>query len=130
MACSNQNNYQSKTINTQIVSALGSQQVEELEDSINITYGILENIFQIWENVPVMQIIPCLAILSKKVNVILPTLSKKPNNFMRKTKNYLKKNKMTLKNYIQISQKGKKKSLLGMWLFFCQNLGIVTIGHS
>ena len=91
MACSNQNNYQSKTINTQIVSALGSQQVEELEDSINITYGILENIFQIWENVPVMQIIPCLAILSKKVNVILPTLSKKPNNFMRKTKNYLKK---------------------------------------
>ena len=37
---------------------------------------------------------------------------------MRKTKNYLKETKMTLKNYIQISQrKGKKKSLLGIWVF-------------
>ena len=77
MACSNQNNYQSKTINTQIVSALGSQQVEELEDSINITYGILENIFQIWENVPVMQIIPCLAILSKKSEYDIANIVKK-----------------------------------------------------
>ena len=77
MACSNQNNYQSKTINTQIVSALGSQQVEELEDSINITYGILENIFQIWENVPVMQIIPCLAILSKKSECNIANIVKK-----------------------------------------------------
>ena len=77
MACSNQNNYQSKTINTQIVSALGSQQVEELEDSINITYGILENIFQIWENVPVMQIIPCLAILSKKSECDIANIVKK-----------------------------------------------------
>ena len=77
MACSNQNNYQSKTINTQIVSALGSQQVEELEDSINITYGILENIFQIWENVPVMQIIPCLEILSKKSECDIANIVKK-----------------------------------------------------
>ena len=77
MACSNQNNYQSKTINTQIVSALGSPQVEELEDSINITYGILENIFQIWENVPVMQIIPCLAILSKKSECDIANIVKK-----------------------------------------------------
>ena len=40
----------------------------ELEDSINITYGILDNISQILdtENVSVTQIIPCLAILSKK----------------------------------------------------------------
>ena len=63
--------YQNKTINTLIVSALRSQQVQvELEDSINITYGILDNIFQILgtENVPVTQIIPCLAILLKKKN--------------------------------------------------------------
>ena len=40
--------YQSKTINTLIVSVLRSQQVQvELEDSINITFGILDNIFQI-----------------------------------------------------------------------------------
>ena len=60
--------YQNKTINTLIVSALRSQQVQvEFEDSIN-TYGILDNTFQILdtENVSVMQIIPCLAILLKK----------------------------------------------------------------
>ena len=72
--------YQNKTINTLIVSALRSQQVQvELEDSINITYGILDNIFQILdtENVTVTQIIPCVAILlKKKVEVLSPTLSK------------------------------------------------------
>ena len=59
----NQNNYENKTINTHIVSTLRSQQVQELENSINITYGLLDNIFRIMdtENVPVMQIIPCLA---------------------------------------------------------------------
>ena len=63
------NNYQNKTINTQIVSALRSQQVQELENSINITYaigyGLLDNIFQILdtENMPVTQIILCLAML-------------------------------------------------------------------
>ena len=61
---------QNKTINTPIVSALRSQQVqvELLEDSINITYRILDKVFQILdtENVPVIQIIPCLTILSKK----------------------------------------------------------------
>ena len=105
MARSNQSNYQNKTINTQIDSALRNQQVQELEDYINITYGILDNILQILdtENVPVMQIIPCLAILSKKLKVILSTLSKKPDDFMRETKNYLKKTQMTLKNYIVIS---------------------------
>ena len=60
MAHFNINNYQNKTINTLIVSALRSQQVQELEDSINITYGILDSISQILdtENVPVTQIIP------------------------------------------------------------------------
>ena len=52
---------------------------------------------------------------------------KKRHNFMRKAKNYLKKTEMTLKRYIQISQrKGKKKGLLGMWVFqldlFCEIL--------
>ena len=60
---------QNKTINTVIVSALRSQQVQvELEDSINITYGVLDTIFKMLdtEKLPVTQIIPCLAILSKK----------------------------------------------------------------
>ena len=52
---------------------------------------------------------------------------KKLHNFMKKTKNYLKKAEMTLKRYIQVSQrKGKKKDLLGMWVFqldlFCEIL--------
>ena len=68
--------YQNKTIKNLIVSALRSQQVQvELGDSINIAYGI----FQILdtENVPVTQIILCLAILLKKKGEVLsPTLSK------------------------------------------------------
>ena len=109
---------QNKTTNTIIGSTLRSHQVH----SINTTHGILD-IFQILdtENKSVMQIIPCLAILSKKVKVILPTLSKKTHNFMRKT-NYLKKTQMILSSYIQISQrKGKKKGLLGMWMFLSKS---------
>ena len=75
---------QNKAINT-LVSALRSQQVqvELLKDSINITYGILDNIFQILdsENVLVTQIIPCLAILSKKSESDIAIIVK---NFMKK----------------------------------------------
>ena len=46
--------------------------------------------------------------------MILPTSSKKPDNFVRKTKNYLKKPPMTLKNYIE---EGKEKKQLVMWVF-------------
>ena len=59
--------YQNKTINTLIDSPIRSQQVQvELEDFMNVTYGILD-IFQILdtENKSVTQIIPCLAILLK-----------------------------------------------------------------
>ena len=82
--------YQNKTINTLIVSALRSQQVQvELDDSINITYGILDNIFQILdtENVSnivtqcyvknITQIIPCLAILLKKSESDIVNIVKK-----------------------------------------------------
>ena len=75
---------QNKAINTLIVSALRSQQVqvELLKDSINITYGILD-IFQILDsvNVLVMQIIICLAILSKKSESDIAIIVK---NFMKK----------------------------------------------
>ena len=49
---------QNKHINTLIISVLRSQRVQvELQNSINITYGILDNIFQVLdaENVPVKQ---------------------------------------------------------------------------
>ena len=72
--------YQNKTINILIVSTLSrSQQVQvELEDSIN-TYGILDNTFQILdtENMPVTQIIPCLAILLKKSESDIVNIVKK-----------------------------------------------------
>ena len=119
MARSNQNNYENKTITTQIVFALRSHQVQELEDSINITYGILDTIFQILdtENEPVTQIIICLAILLKKRERDIIDIVKKTQNFKRKTNTYLGKTQMPLKNYIQISQrKIKKKGLLGMWV--------------
>ena len=119
MARSNQNNYENKTITTQIVFVLRSHQVQELEDSINITYGILGTIFQVLdtENEAVMQIIICLAILSKKSERDIIDIVKKPQNFKRKTNTYLGKTQMPLKNYIQVSQgKIKKKGLLGMWV--------------
>ena len=110
---------QNKHINTIIVSVLRGHQVQvELQNFINVTYGILDNIFQILdtENVPMKQIIPCLVILSKKKSKNdISNIVKKPHNFMRKTRNYLKKTQLTLRNYIQIShRKGMKKGLMGM----------------
>ena len=100
------NRNQNKTISTLILSALRSQQAQELENSINITYGLLGNIFQILdteENVPVTQIIPCMAMLLKKNESDIANIVKKSHNFIRKTKIYLKKNQITLQRYIQIS---------------------------
>ena len=80
----------------------------EFEDSTNITYGILDYIFQVLdtEDVPVEQIVSCLAILSQKSENDITNIIKKSQNFVRKTKNHLKKSlKMTLRNYIQISQR-------------------------
>ena len=80
----------------------------EFEDYTYITYGILNYIFQVLdtEDVPVKQIVSCLAILSQKSENDITNIIKKSQNFVRKTKNHLKKSlKMTLRNYIQISQR-------------------------
>ena len=53
---------QNKHINTLVVSVLRGKQAQvDLQNSINITYGVLDNIFQILdtENVHMKQIIPC-----------------------------------------------------------------------
>ena len=78
----------------------------EFEDSINITYDILDYIFQRLEteDVPVKQIMPCLAFYE---NVIA---QHEKNILLWETKNYLKKLQMTLRGYIQISQKKGKKT--------------------
>ena len=64
----------------------------EFENFINITYGILDYIFQILdtEDVPVKQVMPCLAILSQKSENDIANIIKKPHNFVRKTKNLKK----------------------------------------
>ena len=80
---------QNKHINALIVPVLRNQQVQvELQNSINITYGILDNIFQILdaENVPVKQIILCLAIISKKNENDIANIVKKSHNFIEKLK--------------------------------------------
>ena len=53
---------QNKHINTLVVSVLRGKQAQvDLQNSINITYDVLDNIFQILdtENVHMKQIIPC-----------------------------------------------------------------------
>ena len=97
------------------------------EDSINITYGNLDYIFPILDTdgVKGKQIMPCLVILSQKSENDIANIIKKPHNFVRKSKNYLKKPQITLRNYIQISQrKGKKK---GSWACGCfLPIGIIS----
>ena len=61
---------------------------------MNITYGILYNVFQIFDtdDNPLKQIIPCLSILSKKSE----------NDIATSSKNYLEK------LYTDFSEEGKK----------------------
>ena len=86
-------------------------------NSRNITYGILDQIFNVLdeEEVSAKQIIPCLDTLSKKSENIIANIVKNPHNIVKKTKNYLKNPEMIKRNYILISwKKGKKKCLLRM----------------
>ena len=57
----------------------------ELEDSLNITYGVLDQIFKVWddEDVPVKQIITCLDTLSNKTENDIANI-KKPHSFVKK----------------------------------------------
>ena len=109
---------------------LRSQHVQELEDAINITYGFLGKVFQILDteqNVPITQITPCLTMLSKKNESDIGNIVKQTHNFIRKTKNCLKKNP----NYIEVLhldflEEGKEERSAGHVGVFCQNLGITA----
>ena len=105
MARFNQNNKIDSVLRTR------NHQVESEKDPINITY-IFDQIFKVLdeENISAKQIITCFATLSKKVKMLLQTLSKK-HNFVKKAKNYLKKPQMVLSNYIRISQKKVKQGM-------------------
>ena len=104
--------------------------MQESKNSINITYGLLGNIFQILdteENVPVTQIIQCLATVSKKYESNIANIVKKTHNFIRKTKNNLKKNpndnEMLHPDFLE---EGKEERPAGHVGVFCQNLGITA----
>ena len=59
--------------------------------------------------------------------MILPKLSKKPHNFIRKTKSYLKKSPNDLeKLHPDFSEEGKEERPSGHVGVFCQNLGITA----
>ena len=114
--------------NTKIVSALRTRNhhVELKEDPINITYGLLDQIYKVLDekDISAKQIIPCLATLSKNSeNVIV----KKPHNFVKKTKNCLKKKPNDLeKLHPDFSEKGTEEMSAGHVGVFCQNLGITA----
>ena len=73
------------------------------------------------------QIIPCLAILSKKSENDIANIVKKTHNFIRKTKSYLKKNPNDLeKLHPDFSEEGKEERPAGHVGIFCQNLGITA----
>ena len=108
--------------NKKISSALRTRnhQAELKEDPLSTTYGLLDQIFKVLdeENISTNQIIPCLATLSKKMKMLLRTLSKNHIILSKKLKATFKTTQMILRNYIQISQKKEqKKCLLGMWVF-------------
>ena len=70
------------------------------------------------EDVPVKQVIPCLAILLQKRENDIANIIRKTHNFLRKTKNYLKKTPNDLENYIpDFSLEGKEERELDMWVF-------------
>ena len=117
--------------NTKIVSALRKRnhQVELKEDPINITYGLLDQIFKVLdeENISANQIIPCLAALSKKSENIIAKIVKKPHNFVKKTKNYLQNSPNHLeKLHPDFSEEGTEEISAGYVGVFCQNLGITA----
>ena len=91
----------------------------EFEDSIYITYGILDYIFQMLdtEDANVKQIMRYLTTLSQKSENDIAKHYQEKHNFMTKTKNYLKKLQITLRNYIQFSQKKGKET--GSWAYGC-----------
>ena len=117
-----------KNIKTLVISVLRIQKIQvELEDSINITwyFGPYFSHLGYWD-VPVKQIIPCSAILSKKSHNDIANFIKKTHNFLRKTKNYLKKNPNDLaKLHPDFSQEEKEKCD-GHVGAFSQNLGITA----
>ena len=99
---------------------LRSQQAQvELQNSINITYGILGNILQILDAERECSSEASNTMLGnsiKKSENDIANIVKRPHNFIRKTKSYLKKKNPNdfEKLHPDFLEEGKEKGLLGM----------------
>ena len=83
----NRNNKIDSTLRTR------NHQVELEKDPINITYGILDQIFKVLdeEDISAKQIIPCFATMPKKSGNVIANIVKKPHNSVgKKPENYPK----------------------------------------
>ena len=98
------------------------------ENSISITYGLLDYIFQILdtENVSVKQIMPCLAVLAQKSENGIANIIKKPHNFVTKTKSYLKSSKWPWEITSRFLKGGERRKAAGHERVFYWNLGVTT----
>ena len=113
--------------NKKITSALRTRihQVELEVDPINIAYGILNQTFKVIdeEDVSAKQLILWLATLSKKSE----KHCQKPHNFVKKTRNCLKKPPNDLeKLQPDFSEEGNEKMFAGWVGVFYQNIGITA----
>ena len=116
--------------NNKILSALRTRnhQVELQKDHINITYGILDQIFKALDEADILakQIIPCLATLSKKVKILLWTLSENLTTLSKKKKLPQKTPNDLEKLHLDFSEEGKGEMSAGHVGVFWQNLGITA----
>ena len=110
MAHYNQNNERESAVRTR------NHQAELEKDPINITYGILGQIFKVLDKEDISQQhckkSRASLLYLKKVKILLRALSKNYIILWKNNKNYLKKPQMILRNYILTSQKTRKKKCL------------------
>ena len=92
-----------------------NHQVELEKDPINITYGILDQIFKVLdeEDISAKQIILCLATMSKKSGDVIANIVKKPHDPVeKKAKNYPKNPKWSWEITSYFSE-GKEEMFVG-----------------
>ena len=93
----------------------------EFEDSINITFDILDYIFQRLEteDVPVKQIMPCLAFYQKKVKMLLPNMKK--TYFCEKLKIIWKNSKWPWEVTFRFLRRSERRQNLGITAYTLEN---------
>ena len=118
-----------KNIKTQIVFVLKEPAgLDGVEDSINITCGILDYSFQILdtEDVSVKQIMPCLAILSQKSENDIAKHHQKNIILQEKLTIIWKNSKWPWEITSRFLKRRERRKATGHVGIFCQNLSITA----